>query len=595
MKKHLVLAAMLPLAALAQVGIGTSSPDASAAFEVQSTQKGILIPRMSTTDRDAIASPATGLMIYNTTSNSFEYYSGSAWAGIGPSSITNADVAANAAIAFSKLNISASDIQGLAPYSAGTGISITSGAVAIDNTVVTSTYAGSATIAQSLSAGGNADASAILTANSTSKGFLPPRMTASQKAAISNAAAGLIVYQTDGLQGLYVFDGTSWMHHSQWYSNTATTPSVFSHSKPSSLSASGANANVGIGSGTLAGLTDGDNNVALGVNALNDITTAGNSTAIGYGALSTTTGAGNSALGYNAGTNNITGTNNTFVGSGSSSLGTGMTNATAIGYGAEVTTSNTIQLGNSSVTNVNTAGGITTGGSVGVGTTSPNASAILDLSSTSKGFLPPRVTNAQKTSISSPAEGLMVYNTSNGLIEVYQKNYGSASKDLDQIPNPLFNPSAQFSVTGGNSAWQAFTPTQSGIIDSIILYQNNPMISPTTTFEYAMKVYSGVTSTNLSLLIGGTLIGQTSAFMPTNNNMGERTYHFKSPVYVTAGVMYWFQISQPVACGSCYADTGKNLSDTYANNNTWVGGHTQDLLFKVYMRPDNGLNWVPLK
>ena len=48
---------------------------------------------------------------------------------------------------------------------------------------------------------------------------------------------------------------------------------------------------------------------------------------------------------------------------------------------------------------------------VGIGTTNPTASAILDVTSTSKGFLPPRMTNAQRVAISSPAVGLMVYQT----------------------------------------------------------------------------------------------------------------------------------------------------------------------------------------
>jgi len=50
-------------------------------------------------------------------------------------------------------------------------------------------------------------------------------------------------------------------------------------------------------------------------------------------------------------------------------------------------------------------------GSVGLGTTTINASAILDITSTTKGFLPPRMTNAQRTAISSPAIGLIVYCT----------------------------------------------------------------------------------------------------------------------------------------------------------------------------------------
>jgi hypothetical protein len=50
-----------------------------------------------------------------------------------------------------------------------------------------------------------------------------------------------------------------------------------------------------------------------------------------------------------------------------------------------------------------------------IGTTSPNASALLDITSTTKGFLPPRMTGAQAEAIATPAEGLMIYsNNGNG-------------------------------------------------------------------------------------------------------------------------------------------------------------------------------------
>jgi hypothetical protein len=56
-----------------------------------------------------------------------------------------------------------------------------------------------------------------------------------------------------------------------------------------------------------------------------------------------------------------------------------------------------------------------TAGSVGIGTTSPNASALLDVTSTTKGFLPPRMTGAQAEAIGTPAAGLLVYaNNGNG-------------------------------------------------------------------------------------------------------------------------------------------------------------------------------------
>jgi hypothetical protein len=50
-------------------------------------------------------------------------------------------------------------------------------------------------------------------------------------------------------------------------------------------------------------------------------------------------------------------------------------------------------------------------GNVGIGTTAPDTNAILQLNSTTKGFLPPRMTTAQKNAISTPPEGLMVFDT----------------------------------------------------------------------------------------------------------------------------------------------------------------------------------------
>ena len=66
----------------AQIGIGTKTPAASAALEVTSSSnnKGILIPRITATQKDAIVSPAEGLLVYQTTAPiGFYYYTGGAW------------------------------------------------------------------------------------------------------------------------------------------------------------------------------------------------------------------------------------------------------------------------------------------------------------------------------------------------------------------------------------------------------------------------------------------------------------------------------------------------------------------------------------
>lgn len=71
--------------AFSQVGIGTTTPNTSAILDVDVTslaansKKGFLPPRMTTTERNDIASPATGLLIYNTDTNILNYYTGSGW------------------------------------------------------------------------------------------------------------------------------------------------------------------------------------------------------------------------------------------------------------------------------------------------------------------------------------------------------------------------------------------------------------------------------------------------------------------------------------------------------------------------------------
>lgn len=59
---------------VAQVGIGTVTPDATAVLDVSSTTKGMLTPRMTTIQKNAITTPANGLMVYDTTLKSFYYY-----------------------------------------------------------------------------------------------------------------------------------------------------------------------------------------------------------------------------------------------------------------------------------------------------------------------------------------------------------------------------------------------------------------------------------------------------------------------------------------------------------------------------------------
>ncbi len=71
----LIIACLLLSAGIkAQVGVGTTTPDASAALDITSTTSGLLIPRITAAQRALIATPATGLMVYQTDGTAGFYY-----------------------------------------------------------------------------------------------------------------------------------------------------------------------------------------------------------------------------------------------------------------------------------------------------------------------------------------------------------------------------------------------------------------------------------------------------------------------------------------------------------------------------------------
>lgn len=96
--KHVLLGLLLffSVATFAQVGIGTTTPLASAILDVRSTNKGFLPPRVtltSATDATTIASPAEGLLVYNLGSTGllagYYYWNGAKWSTI--ATATSAD------------------------------------------------------------------------------------------------------------------------------------------------------------------------------------------------------------------------------------------------------------------------------------------------------------------------------------------------------------------------------------------------------------------------------------------------------------------------------------------------------------------------
>jgi hypothetical protein len=75
----------------AAINTSGTAAAASAMLDIQSTGQGVLVPRIAT-PATSITSPATGLMVYNTTTNQFNYYNGTAWTVIGAGTTAGGDL-----------------------------------------------------------------------------------------------------------------------------------------------------------------------------------------------------------------------------------------------------------------------------------------------------------------------------------------------------------------------------------------------------------------------------------------------------------------------------------------------------------------------
>ena len=340
-----------------RVGIGTLTPDASAELDVVSTDKGVLVPRMTTAQKTAISTPATGLLVYDTDLLAFSYWDGSSWEQISTSVIANSNFAEDNLTLTGDRTHDFNNDQMKFNKVDGFGIGSTASTI---------------------------ESSALLDLTSTTKGFLVPRMTTLQRTSIT-PAEGLIIYDTD-LNALYVYNGTSWKD------------------------ASAGDLTIYASDGDLAG-----NRILSGAGAyylqfgslqyhrvLVDI---GSGVTGDY--IYTTAG-----FGYEfAGGSTINSQSYTLDQSGFVISYSNPTPLSASEYLIRLT--NAVASGDKEF-HVNALGQLVLGSL----NATPNVSAIVDLQSNDKGFLLPRMTGAQVEAISTPATGLQVYATDAGAGDV---------------------------------------------------------------------------------------------------------------------------------------------------------------------------------
>ena len=359
----LILALAITSTTNAQVGIGVSTANInpSAQLDVSSTTKGFLPPRMTTTQRDAISTPATGLVIFNTTTNSIEYRSSTGWVELtAVTPTTMGTVSGNSTASGGTIT---SGVLSLAPADGNNGGIVTTAA---------QTFAGPKTF--------NADLIAHGVTVGTGSGDIISNTAVGQNSLYNNTSG---YYNTaNGFEALYLnnigvrntANGFEALHSNINRSeNTANgVYALFFNTSGYANTANGVEAlnyntignyNTANGKGALYNNTTGSTNTANGYYSLYNNTTGYQNTAVGASSLaSSTTANQNTAIGFGALASTTTGSNNTALGYYANVASNNLTNATAIGANAVVTNNNTIQLGDISVTNVVTSGQYTGSG-----------------------------------------------------------------------------------------------------------------------------------------------------------------------------------------------------------------------------------------
>jgi len=358
------LIALATFSVSSQVGIGvpTANINASAQLEVASTTKGFLPPRMTEAQKNTITSPAAGLIIYQTDGTTGLYYfDGTAWkSGLGPQGIQGlkGDTGANGS----------QGIQGLkgdtgATGAAGSNASVTIGAIAGSSTANGGTITSGVL---NLAPADGTNGGIVTNGAQTFAGTKTFNSDLKVNGITIGKGAGSVSSNTAvGYNNLFNNTSGGWntaFGSSVLFANTTGNNNSGIGYNALSLNTTGNN-NTAIGNSSIYSNTTGVNNTAVGSSSLFANTIGTRNVAVGFNSLNAnTTGSYNTSLGNSALISNVSGTNNTALGYFANVATDGLTNATAIGNGATVDASNKIQLGNASVTSVNTSATITGAG-----------------------------------------------------------------------------------------------------------------------------------------------------------------------------------------------------------------------------------------
>ncbi len=317
--------------------------DPSAMFDVKSTTGGILIPRMNQAQRNAITSPATGLMVYQTdNTDGFYYYDGAGWNYIGAPD--------------NDWTVSGNDLYSNNSGNVGIGTS-TPGAKLDVAGHIWQTGTGS-----SVFLGENAGAADDLSDNVNV--FVGKNSGQSNGNGANNVAIGFNSFLANSAGSRNTVVGSS----ASWFSNGNSNVSVGYFSCANNQTGS---YNTALGTYANNAFKESSNNTALGFEALGEFSaipwalgryTGDRLTAVGSDALfKNKEGIRNTGVGYKALYDNETGNYNTAIGYGAGETINALDNTTALGNGATPTANDQVVLGNGSVTQVKTAGGLTVG------------------------------------------------------------------------------------------------------------------------------------------------------------------------------------------------------------------------------------------